>query len=209
MARYTGPVCKLCRREGMKLFLKGDRCLTPKCAISRRNAPPGPRPQRRPPRPSEYATQLREKQKARRTYGVLERQFRRHFAEANRRTGNTGENLLQVLESRLDNVVYRLGLAASRPAARQIVNHGHIMVNGRRCDIPSRLLRPSDMVTVRPKSRSLGLFEDVVAGAPPRQPPEWLAFDAATLEARIETLPARGEIDVQISEQLIVEFYSR
>lgn len=208
MGRYTGPVCKLCRREGMKLFLKGDRCLTPKCAISRRNSPPGPRPQRRP-RTSEYGTQLREKQKARRTYGVFEQQFRRHFAEANRRTGNTGENLLQVLESRLDNVVYRMGLAVSRPAARQIVNHGHIMVNGRRCDIPSRLLRPNDVVAVRPRSRSLNLFADVVAGAPPRQPPEWLTFDAATLEARIETLPVRGEIDVQISEQLIVEFYSR
>ena len=208
MARYTGPVCKLCRREGLKLFLKGDRCLTPKCSISRRNNPPGPRPQRRP-RQSEYGTQLREKQKAKRTYGVLERQFRRHFAEASRRGGNTGENLLQVLECRLDNVVYRMGLAASRPEARQIVNHAHITVNGRRCDVPSRLVRADDVVAVRAKSRSLSLFEDAVAGAPPRQPPEWLTFDVPAMEARIHTLPVRGEIDVQVSEQLIVEYYSR
>ena len=155
MARYTGPVCKLCRREGMKLFLKGDRCLTPKCAISRRNAPPGPRPQRRPPRPSDYGVQLREKQKARRTYGVLERQFRRHFAEANRRTGNTGENLLQVLESRLGQRGLSPGpgsVASRGPADRQPPPyHGQ----RRRCDIPSRLLRPSDVVAVRPKSRSM------------------------------------------------------
>src|SRR5688500_3042074 len=159
MARYTGPVCKLCRREGMKLFLKGERCFTPKCAIERRNQPPGPHSMRRGRKVSDFGLQLREKQKARRLYGVLERQFRRHFEAAERLPGLTGENLLQVLEMRLDNVVYRMGYADSRAQARQIVRHGHIDVNGHKLDIPSYACKPGDQISLRQSSRETGYVQ--------------------------------------------------
>jgi small subunit ribosomal protein S4 len=210
MARYTGPVCKLCRREGMKLFLKAERCLTPKCAIERRNTPPGQQStggRRR--RPTEYAIQWREKQKARRIYGVLEAQFRRHFEEAERRAGSTGENLLQILESRLDNVVHRIGLGGSRAQARQLVRHGHVTVNGRKCNIPSRLLTPGDMVAVAEGSRDQESVRVAVESTAQRQIPAWLSFDSAAFSARVNALPARGEIETPVAEQLIVEFYAR
>ncbi len=212
MARYIGPACKLCRREGMKLFLKGDKCYTDKCPFERRAYPPGQHGkgagfQRR--KLSDYAMQLREKQKARRIYGVLERQFRRYFHVALRRPGMTGENLLAVLETRLDNVVYRLGLADSRAAARQLVSHGHFTVNGRKTDAPSFLVRPSDTVSVRSESRQAKYFKERRELMGKRQVPAWLSFDEETLDARVLAFPARSEIDVPIEEQLIVEFYSR
>src|SRR5215213_6037004 len=210
MARYTGPVCKLCRREGMKLFLKAERCLTPKCAIERRNVPPGQQQgggRRR--RPTEFAIQWREKQKARRIYGVLEAQFRRHFSEASRRTGSTADNLLQVLETRLDNVVYRLGLGGSRAQARQLVRHGHFALNGRKTNIPSALVKAGDVVSVMEGSRELELIRGAVEATGQRQIPAWLSFDAPAMSARVNALPGRAEIDTQANEQLIVEFYAR
>lgn len=210
MARYTGPVCKLCRREGMKLFLKAERCLTPKCAVERRNTPPGQQQgggRRR--RPTEFAIQWREKQKARRIYGVLEAQFRRHFEEAERRPGSTGENLLQILETRLDNVLYRIGLGGSRAQARQFVRHGHVTVNGRKCNIPSALVRAGDVVAVAPAAREQDAVRTAMESAPQRQVPAWLSFDQGELSVRVNSLPSRGDIDSQITEQLIVEFYAR
>ncbi|HNT74824.1 MAG TPA: 30S ribosomal protein S4 [Anaerolineae bacterium] len=212
MARYIGPACKLCRREGMKLYLKGDKCYVDKCPFERRSYPPGQHGkgagfQRR--KLSDYAMQLREKQKARRIYGVLERQFRRYFRVALRRPGMTGENLLAVLETRLDNVVYRLGLADSRSQARQLVSHGHFTVNGRKTDVPSLLVRPSDVVCVRPESRRDKYFKERRELLGKRQVPAWLSFDEETLDARVLAFPTRPEIDVPIEEQLIVEFYSR
>jgi small subunit ribosomal protein S4 len=210
MARYTGPVCKLCRREGMKLFLKAERCLTPKCAVERRNTPPGQQQggaRRR--RPTEFAIQWREKQKARRIYGVLEAQFRRHFEEADRRPGSTGENLLQILESRLDNVLYRIGIGGSRAQARQFVRHGHVTVNGRKCNIPSRLLEPGDVVAVADSSRDQEAVRTAIDSTPQRQIPVWLSFDPGAFSARINALPNRGEIETPVTEQLIVEFYAR
>src|SRR5215211_5536655 len=176
MARYTGPVCKLCRREGMKLFLKAERCLTPKCAIERRNVPPGMQGTGRRRRPTEYALQWREKQKVRRIYGVLEAQFRRHFSEASRRSGSTADNLLQVLESRLDNVVYRLGLGGSRAQARQLVRHGHFALNGRKTNIPSALVKAGDVISVMEGSRQLELIRGAVEATGQRQIPAWLSF---------------------------------
>ncbi|MBI3972439.1 MAG: 30S ribosomal protein S4 [Chloroflexi bacterium] len=208
MARYTGPVCKLCRREGMKLYLKAEKCIT-KCTIERRPSPPGQQGTGRRRRPTEYALQWREKQKVRRIYGVLEAQFRRHFAEAERRAGSTGESLLQILETRLDNVVYRMGLGGSRAQARQLVRHGHFMVNGRKTNIPSALVKPGDKVAVREGSREIEVIRIAAEGTGQRQIPAWLSFDPATLSARINTLPSRNEIDAQISEQLVVEFYAR
>jgi len=209
MARYTGPVCKLCRREGLKLFLKGERFFTPKCAIDRRNQPPGQHGLRRRGKVSDYGMQLREKQKARRTYGILERQFRRHFEMAEGRPGVTGENLLQVLESRLDNVVYRLGIADSRPQARQIVSHGHVMVNGKKTDIPSFLCKPGDTITVRPEHINDEYFKTVLAGIGRKDVPSWLTLDTRALSGKLVTLPARADLDVNLNEQLIVEYYSR
>lgn len=212
MARYIGPSCKLCRREGMKLYLKGDRCYTEKCPFEHRSYPPGQHGKEaafRRRKLSDYSMQLREKQKARRIYGVLERQFRRYYKEAKRRPGLTGENLLTVLESRFDNVVYRLGLADSRAQARQLVAHGHFTLNGRKTDIPSVLLRPNDVIGVRPESRSATYFKERRELLGKREVPTWLSLDEETLAGRILALPTRQEIDAPISEQLIVEFYSR
>ena len=206
MARYTGAVCRLCRREGTKLFLKGERCYTPKCAVDRRGYPPGQHGQGRK-RVSEYALHLREKQKARRTYGLLERQFRRYYDLAARRRGITGENLLQLLETRLDNVVYRLGFASSRPEARQLVLHGHFSVNGRKVNIPSYQVRPGDVVAVREGSRNLDKFKaNLEVG---RTPPAWMTLDVDKMQGEILALPTRDQIDVPVQEHLIVEFYTR
>jgi len=209
MARYTGPVCKLCRREGMKLFLKGERCFTPKCAIDRRNQPPGQHGQRRRGKVSDFGLQLREKQKARRTYGVLEKQFRRHFAMAENRPGVTGENLIQVLETRLDNVVYRLGIADSRPQARQLVNHGHFIVNGHKTDIPSYICKAGDVIGVRPEHLSDEYFKTVLVGIARKDVPAWLTLDSRALIGKVISLPSRADLEVNLNEQLIVEFYSR
>ncbi len=214
MARYTGPVCRLCRREGMKLYLKGARCDSPKCPIVQRqpakNFPPGQHGQRRTRRPSEFGLQLREKQKVRRFYGVMETQFHKHFVEAERRGGVTGDNLLQILETRLDNVVYRLGFADSRKQARQLVRHGHFVVNGRKTNIPSFLVRPNDEVGVRPESRKREYFTDYGEVLNTRRAPEWLSVDANTLTGRVLSLPAREQIEVPVfNEALIVEHYSR
>jgi small subunit ribosomal protein S4 len=223
MARHTGPACKLCRREGEKLFLKGDRCLTQKCAIERRAYPPGEHgyeAQFRRRRPTAYGMQFREKQKLRRIYGVLERQFRRYYQQALRREGMTGTNLLVILETRLDNVVYRLGFAASRAQARQLVTHGHFDVNGRRCNIPSALLKPGDAVSIHPSSRRLPYFAHLVAGGDDSSAGEnlsglrqadsaWLSFDSVDLSGRLVSLPTREEIDLRVNEQLVVEYYNR
>lgn len=212
MARYIGPACKLCRREGMKLYLKGDKCYSPQCPFESRGYPPGQHGKDaafRRRKLSDYAMQLREKQKARRIYGIMERQFRRYFREAERRTGLTGENLLILLESRLDNVVYRLGLADSRAQARQLVEQGHFLVNGREVNIPSFALRPSDRIALRAGSQKTAFFKQRRELLGKRTIPSWLSLDADQLEGRVLTLPTRQEIDVPIQEQLIVEFYSR
>ncbi|MEA2525510.1 MAG: small subunit ribosomal protein [Thermomicrobiales bacterium] len=214
MARYTGPVCRLCRREGMKLFLKGSRCDSPKCPIVQRqparNFPPGQHGQRRTRRPSEYGLQLREKQKVRRYYGVLETQFHKHYVEAERRGGVTGDNLLQILESRLDNVVYRMGFADSRRQARQLVRHGHFIVNGRKTNIPSFLVRPNDEIKVRPESRKREYFKDYGEVLQTKRPPEWLSLNVSDLGGRVMNLPTRDQIEVPVfNEALIVEHYSR
>lgn len=215
MARYTGPSCKQCRRETIKLFLKGDRCFTPKCAIERRRGTlpgatgggrRGPRGRRRE---SEYALQLREKQKVRRMYGVLERQFRRHFAAAARTPGMTGENLLRILETRLDNVVFRTGMATSRKQARQLVNHGHIQVNGRKLGIPSALVKVGDMVSVRPASGDLDVIRSSLERSESMGTPDWLSIDSGSKTAKILALPGRDQLETAVDEQLIVEFYSR
>lgn len=212
MARYRGPVCKLCRREGEKLFLKGERCFTPKCAFERRGYPPGHHgksAQFRRRRESDYNRQLRAKQKARRVYGILERQFRRYYEESLQRRGLTGLNLLQILESRLDNVVYRLGFADSRAQARMLVSHGHFAVNGRRSDIPSMLMSPGDQVGLREGSRKRTYFKDLSAVAEDKNIPDWLNRDLNNLSGSVIRLPERAEIDGNLNEQLIVEFYSR
>src|SRR5438477_7712919 len=193
MARYTGPVCKLCRREGVKLFLKGDKCMT-KCTLERRNTRPGQHGTSRPRKASGYALQLREKQKVRRTYGVLERQFKKHFNTAARRPGKTSENLLQVLEMRLDNLVYRLGFADSRSQARQLVNHGHFQVNGRKTDIASAILKPGDEVSVRPASRNTEYFKTRALLLSQKGVPAWLRLDPATMTGRVLALPTRQEL---------------
>jgi small subunit ribosomal protein S4 len=213
MARYTGPVCKLCRREGEKLFLKGSRCFSSKCPFEQgRDYPPGEhgrmaRFRRR--RPSDYSRQLREKQKTRRIYGVLERQFRRYFREAERQTGLTGENLLSLLESRLDNVVYRLGFADSRSQARQLVQHGHFVVNGRRMRVPSYIVNPKDTIIVRKGSRKRTYFKERADQLDEGAVPTWLSLDAKNMTARMTQVPGREDIDLTVDEQLIVEFYSR
>lgn len=212
MARYRGPVCKLCRREGEKLFLKGARCYTPKCAFERRGYPPGIHgrsAQFRRRRESDYNRQLRAKQKARRVYGVLERQFRRYYQDSLKRRGLTGLNLLQILESRLDNVVYRLGFAESRAQARLLVTHGHFSVNGRRTDIPSMNLTPGDVVEVRDGSRRRTYFKELPEVAETKNVPSWLGRDIKQLSGSLIRLPERAEIDGNLQEQLIVEYYSR
>lgn len=211
MARYNDAVCKQCRREGEKLFLKGERCLTPKCAVERRPYPPGlhGRQAQFRRKVSDYGLQLRAKQKAKRVYGVMERQFRRYFREAERRRGLTGTNLLVLLESRLDNVVYRLGLALSRPQARQLVRHGHFEVNGRKVNIPSYLVQPGDVVAVRQGSRKLAGFKEIALDLEHRAVPDWLSRDDETMSGRVMSMPEREDIDITINEQLIVEYYSR
>lgn len=207
MARYTDAVCRQCRREGQKLFLKGDRCYSDKCSVQRRAYAPGQHGQGRK-KTSEYGLQLREKQKARRYYGVLESQFLKYYEMAARAKGQTGENLLRILESRLDNVVYRLGLAMSHPEARQLVNHGHFTVNGRKVNIPSFLVREGDVVALRDKSRKSEKFKDLleVAG---RGTPDWLIYNKEANSATVSKLPNRDEMDLPIDEHLIVEFYSK
>lgn len=208
MARYTGSSCKLCRREGEKLFLKGDRCYTHKCAVNRRAYAPGQHGQQRK-KLSEYGIQLREKQKARRFYGVLEGQFRKYFEMAARKKGVTGENLLQILESRLDNVVHRMGIASSRSEARQMVRHGHMTVNGGKVDIPSYLLKSEDVVAVKESSRKLPRFKELAETSEGRTLPNWLELDRENLSGKVVKLPDREEIDLPVREHLIVELYSK
>ena len=212
MGRYRGPVCKLCRREGEKLFLKGSRCYTSKCSFERRGYPPGEHgrtAQFRRRRESDFARQLRAKQKARRVYGVMERQFRRYYEESLQRRGLTGLNLLQVLESRLDNVIYRMGYASSRTQARVLVTHGHFDVNGRRTDVPSMLLSPGDQISVRDGSRKRTFFKELRSIAEERTIPEWVSRNVEGLMGEVVRLPERPELDGNLNEQLIVEYYSR
>jgi small subunit ribosomal protein S4 len=212
MAKYRGPVCKLCRREGEKLFLKGARCYTSKCSFEKRSYPPGMHgkgAQFRRKRESDFARQLRAKQKARRVYGVLERQFHRYYSVSLKRRGLTGLNLLQILESRLDNVIYRLGYADSRAKARLLVTHGHFSVNGRRTDIPSMLLAVGDTVSVRSGSLKRPLFKELPDLAEPRNVPNWLSRNLSELAGTVIRMPERAEIDANLGEQLIVEYYSR
>ena len=208
MARYTEAVCRMCRREGQKLFLKGDRCYTQKCAMECRAYAPGMHGQNRS-KTSEYGQQLREKQKAKRYYGLLENQFRNYFELAERRPGQTGENLLAILESRLDNVVYRLGFAMSRAEARQLVSHGHFTVNGRKVNIPSYLVKPGMVISLKDSSKSLEKIKANVEANPFRQPPKWLEYDANNMIAKVTAVPAREDIDLPIEEHLIVELYSK
>src|SRR6266571_1926739 len=208
MARYTGPVCKLCRREGVKLFLKGDKCIT-KCTLERRNTRPGQHGSGRARKASGYALQLREKQKVRRTYGILERQFRKHFDTAARRPGKTSENLLQILEMRLDNLVYRLGFADSRAQARQLVCHGHFAVNGRKTDIPSFIAKPNDVITVRERSKGLEYFKTRELLLAQKGVPSWLSLDITGMTGRVTSLPSRTELELPFEEQKVVEFYQR
>ncbi|MDQ6694400.1 MAG: 30S ribosomal protein S4 [Chloroflexota bacterium] len=208
MARYTGPVCKLCRREGVKLFLKGEKCFT-KCTLERRPMPPGPHAQRRGRKVSDYGLQLREKQKTRRLYGVLEHQFRLHFAAAERLPGVTGENMLQILEMRLDNVVYRLGLADSRPQARQVVRHGHVEVNGHKVDIPSYICKVGDEVRVRETSKANEYFQTLQPQLTRKQIAPWMELSTGQMIGRIQRTPDREELDLNVNEQLVVEYYSR
>lgn len=210
MARYCGPVCRLCRREGNKLFLKGERCFTQKCAVERREYPPGQHGQGQVRRKvSSYGTQLREKQKLRRIYGILEGQFRNYFHKAARQKGVTGENLLQLLERRLDNVVYRLGWGVSRAQARQMVNHGCFAVNGRAINIPSYLLRLRDSVSVMGKNKEMLLLKENIESAKNKPVPSWLAIDLDKVEATFLSFPSREEIGLDVKEQLVVEFYSK
>lgn len=209
MARYRGPVCRLCRREGEKLFLKGERCQTEKCAIERRAYPPGQHGRDRRLRITPYGLQLREKQKARRIYGILERQFRNYFHDAARMPGVTGENLLRILESRLDNLVYRLGFAPSRKSARQLVLHGHFLVNGKKVSVPSFQARPGDVVSVREDSRNLPLIQGTIENRGGRDLPDWLESNTRTLKGRLLRLPSRDAIPTTIQENMIVELYSK
>jgi len=209
MARYIGPVCRMCRREGMKLFLKGERCYTDKCAIEKRNVPPGQHGRARKAKMAGYGVQLREKQKVKRTYGVLESQFRRYFEAADRQKGVTGELLLQMLERRLDNVVYRLGFATSRAQARQLVRHGHFRVNGKKVDIPSFQVRLGDSVALKSGSAENPVIQHAMEEVKGRGIPEWLMLDSAAFSGRISSLPTREQINLPVQEQLIVELYSK
>ncbi len=208
MARYTDSVCRQCRREGMKLFLKGERCYTEKCAIEKRNMPPGQHGRRRASKMVGYGVQLREKQKVKRTYGVLEDQFRRYFEMADRTRGITGETLLQLLERRLDNAVYRMGFATSRAQGRQLVRHGHFLINGKKVDIPSYSLKAGDVVTVRPTSKENASILHAVGEVKGRGIPEWIALEGE-LGAKVVSMPTRAQINLPVQEQLIVELYSK
>jgi small subunit ribosomal protein S4 len=208
MARYTGADCRLCRREGIKLFLKGDRCYSDKCGVEKRPYPPGQAGKKRP-RDSEYRVQLREKQRAKRLYGLLEKQFAGYYTIASAQKGITGENLLRLLESRLDNVVYRLGFAKSRDEARQVVRHGHITVNGRRVDIPSYRVRAGEVVAVAPKSKDLLVIKTSLIASEKIEVPGWLEVDIENLQGKVLALPTRDQIDAPVREQLIVELYSK
>ena len=209
MGRYIGPVCRLCRREGVKLYLKGARCYSPKCAMERRPYPPGQHGQKRARRPSDYAVRLREKQKLRRIYGISERQFRNLFEEASKKKGVTGSVFLGLLESRLDNVVYRLGFAVSRRQARQLVRHGHITVNGRRVDLPSYRVRPGDEIAVAEKSRNLELIRQNLEAMKGRKVGPWLSLDVEGMKGKFLRLPDREDLALPVNEQLVIEFYSR
>ncbi|MGE5417888.1 MAG: 30S ribosomal protein S4 [Acidobacteriota bacterium] len=209
MGRYTGSVCRQCRREGEKLFLKGDRCYTPKCAMDRKAYGPGMHGQARGKKPTEYGLQLREKQKVKRIYGIMEKQFRNYFEKADRQQGITGENLLVMLERRLDNVVYRMGFAASRKEARQMVNHGHFTLNGKNVNIPSLLVRVGDVIVVKDRSKESNKFKEVQANAGYKTAPEWLEADADNLRGKVVAYPKREDIGGTIAEHLIVELYSR
>ena len=208
MARYTDAVCRHCRREGQKLFLKGDRCYSDKCGVTRRTYPPGQHGQGRK-KNSEYGLQLREKQKTRRYYGVLESQFSHYYDLAVRAKGVTGENLLRILESRMDNVVYRLGFAMSRPEARQLVSHGHFTVNGHKVDIPSYLVRAGDEVALRAHSRNVDKIKSSLENNASRVPPKWLSLNREAMSATVVALPERDDIDLPVEEHLIVELYSK
>lgn len=208
MARYTGPSCRLCRRENTELFLKGERCYTDKCAIKRRNYPPGQHGQGRS-KTSDYGVQLREKQKVRRIYGILENQFRGYFERADRLKGVTGENLLFLLERRLDNIVYRLGFAASRIEARQLVRHGHFCLNGKKVTIPSIQIKTGDVVELREKSRKVAAINESLEAVVRRGIPQWLELDKGAFKGAVKTLPVREDITMPIQEQLIVELYSK
>jgi small subunit ribosomal protein S4 len=209
MARYIGPVCRLCRREDMKLFLKGDRCYTDKCGYERRAYPPGQHGQARRRKPSDYREQLREKQKVKRIYGIAERQFRGYYFKATRMKGVTGENLIQLLERRLDNVIYRLGFASDHAEARQLVRHGHFKVNGRRVNIPSFLVRANDLVEVGEPSRKIARIVDSLGAVERRGVPQWLELSKDAFSGRVKALPARDNVTLPIREQLIVELYSK
>lgn len=208
MARYTGFNCRICRRETMKLYLKGDRCYSEKCAVERRNYPPGQHGQNRG-KFSDYGLQLREKQKIRRMYGLVEKQFKSYFKEAERQKGVTGTNFLILLERRIDNTVYRLGLASSRDQARQLVRHNHFLVNGKKVNIPSYLLRPGDKVAVVESSRQLSAINEAIDAMPRRGLPPWLELDKANYEGIFKALPTREEMNLPVQEQLVVEFYSK
>ena len=209
MARYIGPVCRLYRREGMKLFLKGERCYTEKCAIEKRNFAPGQHGKTRKAKLAGYGLQLREKQKVKRIYGVLEDQFRGYFEEAERTRGITGVTLLQLLERRLDNVIYRLGLSTSRSQARQLVRHGHFLINGKKVDIPSYSLKQGDVVTILGRSQKNPTIEHAIQEVKGRGIPEWLSFDGGALAGRVVSIPTREQINLPVQEQLIVELYSK
>jgi small subunit ribosomal protein S4 len=209
MARYIGPVCRLCRREGMKLFLKGERCYTDKCAIEKRNVPPGQHGRSRKAKIVGYGIQLREKQKVKRTYGVLENQFRRYFEAADRQKGVTGELLLQMLERRLDNVVYRTGFATSRAQARQLVRHGHFSVNGRKVNVPSFLVKVGDVVAVTERSRKVVRIQEALDLAQRRGVPDWLEVSLEAFTGRVKAIPARADLTMPINEKLVVELYSK
>ncbi len=208
MARYTGPSCRLCRRENMELFLKGERCYTDKCAIKRRNYPPGQHGQGRA-KVSDYGVQLREKQKVRRIYGVLEKQFRSFFEKADRMKGVTGENLLNLLERRLDNTVYRLGFASSRTEARQIIRHSHFTLNGKKVNIPSIQVKVGDVVELREKSRNIASINESLEGVVRRGIPQWLELEKDSYKGIVKSLPVREDITMPIQEQLIIELYSK
>ena len=209
MARYTEAVCRLCRRENQKLFLKGDKCYGGKCPVDRRSYAPGQHGQQRSRKASEYALQLREKQKTTRFYGIYESQMQKYFELAEKKSGITGENLLAILETRLDNVVYRMGYAMSRPEARQLVNHSHFTVNGRKVNIPSFRVKPGDVVALREKSRAYDKFKDVIEANASRPYPKWLEKDGANFAAKIIAMPDRADIDLPVEEHLIVELYSK
>jgi small subunit ribosomal protein S4 len=209
MARYLGPVCRLCRREDMKLFLKGERCYTDKCGYERRSYPPGQHGQNRKRKQSAYGEQLREKQKVKRIYGLAERQFRGYYHKATRMKGVTGENLIQLLERRLDNVIYRMGFASDHAEARQLVRHGHFTINGRKIDIPSYLVRSRDVVVVRESSQRVVRISEALAAVDRRGVPQWIALDKDAFKGTVQQLPVREDVTLPIREQLIVELYSK